>query len=142
MHGYHASLPLGGLLDSISILLVEDEALISAMVEDALKEAGFSVKVASRSEEAIRFLDAPDAAFRALVTDIDLADNKGSGWDIAKRGREINSELPIIYVTGGGASDWASHGVPNSVLVAKPFAAAQVVTAVSQLLNQGNTPGA
>ena len=112
------------------------------MVEDALKEAGFAVKTASRGEDAIRMLEDPDAAFRALVTDIDLADNKGRGWEVAKRGRQINGELPVVYVTGGGANDWTSHGVPNSVLVAKPFAAAQVVTAVSQLLNQGNTPGA
>jgi hypothetical protein len=33
-------------------------------------------------------------------------------------------------------------GVPNSVLITKPFAPAQVLTAVSQLLNAGNTPGA
>jgi hypothetical protein len=32
--------------------------------------------------------------------------------------------------------------VPNSVLIAKPFAPAQVLTAVSQLLNSGSTPTA
>jgi response regulator RpfG family c-di-GMP phosphodiesterase len=30
----------------------------------------------------------------------------------------------------------------NSILVTKPFAPAQIVTAVAQLLNLGNTPGA
>jgi hypothetical protein len=45
-------------------------------------------------------------------------------------------------MTGAAGNDWTSNGVPNSVLVPKPFAAAQVVTAVAQLLNQGNTPGA
>ena len=45
-------------------------------------------------------------------------------------------------MTGSEAQEWASKGVPNSILVTKPFAPAQIVTAVAQLLNLGNTPGA
>jgi hypothetical protein len=40
------------------------------------------------------------------------------------------------------AHDWAALGVPNSVLIKKPFAPAQALIAVSQLMNVGNTPGA
>jgi hypothetical protein len=32
------------------------------------------------------------------------------------------------------------QGVPNSLLLAKPFAPAQLVTAISQLLNAGAPP--
>jgi hypothetical protein len=39
-------------------------------------------------------------------------------------------------MTGAAAEQWTSQGVPNSLLLNKPFAPAQVVTAVSQLLNQ------
>ena len=131
----------GRAVDSITILLVEDETIIQAMVEDALKEAGFAVTVASRGEEAIAMLMAPDAAYRALVTDIDLADDI-TGWEVASRARQLNADFPVIYITGGGANEWASHGVPNSILIPKPFAPGQVGIAVSQLLNQGNTPGA
>jgi DNA-binding response OmpR family regulator len=49
--------------------------------------------------------------------------------------REINATFPIVYMTGAAADEWASKGVPNSVLLSKPFAPAQLVTAVSQLLN-------
>jgi len=35
---------------------------------------------------------------------------------------------------------WPSKGVPNSILVPKPFAAAQLVTAVSSFLNIGTPP--
>jgi hypothetical protein len=31
---------------------------------------------------------------------------------------------------------WSSHGVPDSILVEKPFAPIQIVTAVSMLLNK------
>jgi hypothetical protein len=44
-------------------------------------------------------------------------------------------------MTGAAAGDWASRGVPNSILLEKPFAPAQLVTAVSQLLNTGTQTG-
>ena len=39
-------------------------------------------------------------------------------------------------MTGAAADDWSSEGVPNSILLKKPFAPAQLVTAVSQLLKR------
>jgi hypothetical protein len=49
--------------------------------------------------------------------------------------REISPAFPIIYITGAAAGEWASHGVPNSVLLTKPFATAQLGTTVARLLN-------
>ena len=77
--------------------------------------------------------------YRALVTDINLL-GQLSGWDVAKLAREINPEIPIIYMTGPAADQWPSHGVPGSIMLNKPFAPVQVVTAVAQLLNQGPPP--
>ena len=73
---------------------------------------------------------------RALVTDVNLLGTM-DGWEVAKRAREIDPEFPIVYMTGARADEYSSRGVPNSVLLTKPFAAAQLVTAVSQLLTSG-----
>jgi CheY-like chemotaxis protein len=107
-----------------------------------LEDAGFAVTAATGAEEALRMLDADGANFRALITDVNLGSHELTGWDVAKHAREINDQIPVVYMTGASAHDWGSKGVPNSVLLTKPFANAQVVTAVSQLLNIGNTPGA
>jgi CheY-like chemotaxis protein len=53
--------------------------------------------------------------YRALVTDINLRGTMG-GWEVAKRAREIDPEFPIIYMTGASADEYASRGVPNSIL--------------------------
>ena len=127
---------------SIPVLVVEDEQLIHALLTETLTEGGFAVEIAADGEDAIRMLNAPDASYRALVTDVNLSPGKLTGWDVAKRARELHAEIPVVYMTGAGSHDWPSRGVPNSVLVPKPFAPAQIVTAVSQLLNRGNTPGA
>jgi CheY-like chemotaxis protein len=74
------------------------------------------------------------SSYRALVTDIHLS-GEIDGWEVARSAREINATLPVIYMTGAAGDEWASKGVPNSLLLNKPFAPAQLVTAVSQLLN-------
>ena len=126
----------------IFIFVVEDEHEIKDLLEDALEEGGFAVATAANGAQAIQMLEAADTDYRALVTDVHLPPGELTGWDVAKRARELNPEIPVVYMTGAAGNDWTSNGVPNSVLVPKPFAAAQVVTAVAQLLNQGNTPGA
>lgn len=127
------------LTDGVLILVVEDEALIKELVLSGLDEAGYVVAIASDAEEAIAMLEADGAEFRAVVTDINLVPQKLTGWDVAKRARELTSDIPIIYMSGASSQEWTSNGVPNSVLVAKPFAMGQIVTAVSQLLNSSGS---
>lgn len=121
------------------ILVVEDEPLIHAIVEESLSEGGFEIVIASSGENAVDLLDASDGKYRALVTDINLGTNGITGWDVARHAREINPSFPVVYMSGDSAEDWASQGVPNSIMLPKPFAPAQLVTAVSQLLNAGTS---
>ncbi len=92
--------------------------------------------IAASGEEAVTLLMGGLTKYRALVTDINLRDSM-DGWEVAKRAREIDPEFPVVYMSGAHAEDWASKDVPNSIMLAKPFAPAQLVTAVSQLLNAG-----
>jgi DNA-binding response OmpR family regulator len=121
------------------VLIVEDDELIQGIVEDALKEGGFETAIAPSAEEAVTLLRGRLMDYRALVTDINLKGHM-NGWEVAKHAREINPAVPIVYMTGAAAGDWPSRGVPNSILLEKPFAPAQLVTAISQLLN-ASAPG-
>jgi len=116
------------------ILVFEDDDLIQNIVEEALTEGGFELAIAASGEEAVTLLQSGAANYRALVTDISLK-GRIDGWEIAKKAREKDSAFPIVYMSGAHAEDWASKGVPNSIMLAKPFAPAQLITAVSQLLN-------
>ena len=90
-------------------------------------------------EEAITLLQSDKSMFRAVVTDINLL-GKLDGWDVARVAREDDSAMPVIYMTGKHCDEWASKGVPNSILLAKPFAPAQLLTAISNLLNTSAGP--
>ena len=119
------------------ILVVEDDQLIQGVIEEALTDGGFEIALASSGEQAIELLDAEEPEFRALVTDINLGKGAANGWTVARHARQNKPDLPIVYMTGDSADEWPSKGVPNSILLTKPFAPAQLVTAVSQLLNSG-----
>lgn len=122
------------------VLIVEDDVLIQTMVDEALREAGFETAIAPSAEEAVTLLKGKVTNYRALVTDINLR-GRMTGWEVAKQARQIEPEFPIVYMTGAAADDWASHGVPKSILLLKPFAPAQLVIAISQLLNTGTSIG-
>ena len=124
-------------MDKLRVLVVEDETPLQGLILDALEMAGFAVSMSASGEDAILHLERQDPACVALVTDIQLSRSGATGWDVARRARELDGSFPVVYMTGAAAADWPSNGVPNSILVTKPFAPAQIVTAVSQLLNSG-----
>ena len=119
--------------EAVTVLIVEDDQLIQGMVEEALSDGGF------KSKEAVALLQANESIYRAIVTDINLLGTI-DGWEVARCAREIDPVLPVIYMTGTHGEDWPSRGLPNSVLLTKPFAPAQLVTAISNLLNAVSPP--
>jgi CheY-like chemotaxis protein len=127
----------GTALICVCALVVEDEESLQEIVHDALKEGGFDLTTVASGQEAVAMIESGVVKYSALVTDVNP---KGpmKGWEIARLVRQIDPAFPIVYMTGAAADDWASEGVPNSILLKKPFAPAQLVTAVSQLLNTGS----
>ena len=123
-----------GTMATAMLLYVEDELIIQENVATVLREAGFSVTVASRGAEALNLLETSAEPFRGLVTDINLGRGP-DGWEIARRGRELLETMAVVYVSGASQLDWTSKGVPESVMIAKPCAPVQIVVAVSALLN-------
>jgi CheY-like chemotaxis protein len=123
--------------DAVQVLVVEDDQAVQSMIADALTDGGFELAIAASGEEALPLLGSDIEKYRALITDINLV-GKLDGWAVARRARELKPDFPVIYMTGAALSEWPSQGVPNSVLLAKPFAPAQLVTALAQLLNAGS----
>src|SRR5438045_2830914 len=102
-------------------MIVEDDPEIQALIDEAFCDGGYDPALAASGEEAVTLLIADPGHYRVLVTDINLKGNM-DGWHVARRMREIDPVFPIIYITGAGNEEWASKGVPNSVLLTKPFA--------------------
>ena len=79
---------------AVVILVVEDEVLIQEVIEDALREGGYTVRKACSADEAIGSLDArTDQKFSALITDVNLSSSK-TGWDVAHHARKLYPSFP------------------------------------------------
>ena len=119
------------------VLLIEDEALLLLSLEEALEEAGFDVVGAPTGEIALTQFDASPMRFDAVISDIRLG--KGiDGWTVVRHCRQAKSTLAVIYMSGDSANAWPAQGVPGSLMLSKPFVAAQVITGLSTLLTEAS----
>jgi DNA-binding NarL/FixJ family response regulator len=112
------------------ILVVEDEPLVSMMIEDAIVEAGGNViGPAATAEEALKLLDGADV--ECAVLDIKLMNGSSRAVVEALAGRGIR----FIVVTGVAEKDVPPeyNGAP---VVQKVFAARELVDAVADILNR------
>jgi len=115
------------------LLYVEDELLIQDNVIFSLEEAGFKLAVADSGGQALELLALHGDALAGLITDVNLGQGP-DGWGVARAAREAISGLPVVYVSAASEHEWTSHGVPGSIMIAKPFVSAQLVVAISSLL--------
>ena len=119
---------------STLLLIVEDEVLIRDLLVTAFEDSGFEVLTTGSAEEAFRLLLEHAGELSGVVTDVNLG-GESTGWDVARRARETAPSLPVVYMTGDSAHQWPSQGVPDSVLLVKPFVPVQLITAVATLMN-------
>jgi CheY-like chemotaxis protein len=115
----------------ISVLLVEDEVLISTLVADWLAESGFAVYAARTAEEALAYID-KGGAVDVLFTDINLPGDM-NGAELAARARERRPEMPIVYASGRYRQSEVSPLTSRSVFVPKPYDPEQVCRLLARL---------
>lgn len=120
-----ASLPN---LDRLNVLIVEDEAIISFLIEDMLRELGCNVvRNVACLEDAFAALDQdrPDVA----VLDVNL--DGVEVYPVAERLRERG--IPFVFTTGYGV-DGLSPAWADRPVVQKPFRSESLARALEAVL--------
>jgi CheY-like chemotaxis protein len=125
----------------ILVLIVEDEPLILLGMQSALEDGGYEILTAANGTDALALLDLHAGDLAGLITDIRMGDGP-TGWDVARHARKLKSEIAVVYVSADCVDDWPVEGLPNSVAIRKPFAEAQLVTAISTLVIGAGSHGA
>ena len=120
--------------NALTVVVVEDEDVIRNVVEAAFTDAGYTVVGLATGPEALDAIERDGPSLAGLVTDIDLGSDL-NGWDLAARARELNPTIAIVYMTGGSGHEWVAHGVPQSIVIEKPFATVEIVVALATLRN-------
>jgi CheY-like chemotaxis protein len=114
-----------------TILIVEDEPQISALVRTIIEEQGHKVLSAITANEALATLTGPEVV-DALFVDIILKGDMQAGIEFAKRAVEMKPDLKVLYTTGLTVTDdMKPLVVPGSIILEKPYSEDQLLTSLS-----------
>jgi signal transduction histidine kinase len=114
---------------ALSILLVDDDSLVSAGTAAMLEDLGHTVREASSAAEALALLD-EDRAIDLVITDHVMPGM--SGVELARQLRQSHPELRVILASGYAdlvAGDKLDFPLPR---LPKPFLQADISRAISQ----------
>jgi DNA-binding response OmpR family regulator len=120
-----------------TVLLVEDEVDLAELIAEALEDEGLEVATATSDVAAYAALDARAKDFAILIADINLGVGT-TGFDVARRARQLNRGLRVVYITGH-AAQIGRFGVEDGVMFPKPFNAHELAQRVKALLDEPST---
>jgi two-component system, LuxR family, sensor kinase FixL len=98
------------------VLIVDEDPVALETIRHQLDIHGHDAVVAPSAHSASDIIDSQGKIFSGLITNV-LLDGGVSGWDIARRMREINASIAVGYISSSGHRDWAVHGVPGSIMI-------------------------
>jgi len=116
------------------ILVIEDEARITEILQEALSRAGFAVDLARRCDEARDALSL--TAYDAAVLDLGLPD--GDGRTLLADLQSSRNKVPVLVLTARDAVEDRVAGLDAGAddYLVKPFATAEVIARVRALLRR------
>lgn len=121
-----------GALAGARVLVVEDEAIVSMLIEDILLDAGATVVgPAARVAQALALVDGTDdGPLDAALLDVNLLNETTAPVAAALRERGV----PFVFATGYGASG-LPPGFEDAPVLQKPFQEHDLRAALVALLS-------
>ena len=103
------------------VLIIDDEKDICFLISEILKDEKYLTYSALNSNEAITQFNEynPDL----VILDVWLSNSKLDGIEILKEFKKINSNVPVIIISGHGTVDLAVSSIKNGAydFIEKPF---------------------
>jgi CheY-like chemotaxis protein len=124
---------MGPTRTAVCLLVVEDEALVRLVLETELEACGFVVLPTDSAGAALEVIENSPDGFQALVTDVQLGESL-SGFDVARRCRQIRPGLPVIFLADGPEPALDAEAEPGAVMLGRPFQPDRLTGLLTQLL--------
>ena len=119
---------------SETVLAVEDDEMVRALIRRMLETRGYTVLLASHGDEALRLLERHPGCIDLLMTDVVMPGM--SGRDLADRVAELRPSIKVLYLSGYTDDAIVRHGVlePGIAFLQKPFTADRLARRVREVL--------
>ncbi len=132
-----AELPQGG---TETILLVEDEAQVRAIVKRTLERGGYAVLTASGPEEALKICETSLLPIDLLLTDVVMP--QMNGRELAERIRVLRPTTKTLFMSGYTDDAILRHGVLDQGVpfLQKPVTPSSLTRKVRETLDAASSP--
>jgi CheY-like chemotaxis protein len=119
-----------------TILLVEDEDGVRALVRQVLSRYGYTVLEARHGGEALLHCERHAAPIHLLVSDVVL--EQMSGPELAKRLVSVRPELKVLFISGYTDDAIIHQGVlsADTAFLQKPFTTESLAKKIREILNE------
>ncbi len=125
----------------LHVLFVEDEPVLALMQRRQLEHLGYEVTVHTSSIEALEDFRSRPREFALLITDDTMP--RLTGRALAKEILGIRADLPVLMVSGGEAIDGRTvEAIGIRKVLRKPHSAAELESAIREVLRAGSSPAA
>ncbi len=119
-----------------TVLLVEDEEALLALIRKVLEAKGYRVLTAQDGLEALDFYKRHSDQIAVVVSDMGLP--KLGGWEAAQRMKEINVDVKIILASGflepGRKEKLIREGMHH--FIQKPYNPSQVLAKIREVIDE------
>jgi len=124
-----------------TILLVEDEQELRALLGTSLRSLGYAVMEARSGAEALRLVRSHRGPLHLVVTDVVMPSMSGNELvERLKTVRPRHSDLKVLYITGyGDAPQEKAHPDSVSPYLRKPFPPEVFAAKVREILDERST---
>jgi len=121
-----------------TVLLVEDDETVRHLAARVLRGRGYDVLEAKNGDEALRWLNDPERAIDALLTDAVLPGL--GGRELARLATAVRPDLPVLFMSGYATPVLTQQGILDAGvnLLEKPFNAASLARALRSVIDRGS----
>lgn len=120
----------------IKILLAEDDDNLGQLLWAYLKNKGFGVVLAKNGKQAYHLFNDPKNTFEFMVLDVMMPEM--DGFTLAKEVRELDKNIPILFLTAKSMSDDKLKGfeIGADDYLTKPFSMEELLARMKAILNR------
>jgi CheY-like chemotaxis protein len=120
---------------SETLLLVEDEEVVRALIREILESHGYKVLEAQQADGALQTAAEYPAPIHLVLTDLIMPGL--SGWELAIQLASVRPEMKVLYTSGYTDNSIAHHEVlaPRTAFLQKPFTVEALLLKVREILD-------
>lgn len=124
--------------ESIKILLAEDDINLGFVIRDNLEQHGFLVDLCKDGESALQHF--VDKVYNICILDVMMP--KMDGFTAATKIREINTQVPILFLTARSLKEDKIKGflIGGDDYITKPFNIEELICRINVFVKRSSSP--